>query len=60
MSDILNLYIIVELALNVAGVSGDHMKSEATVLSGKWFLWTGTDPSVRADLNLGIGPCTEP
>ena len=41
----------VELALNVAGISGDHLKAEATVLSCKGFSWTSTDPRVRADLN---------
>ena len=37
----------VELALNVARVSGDHVKAEATVLSWQGFSWTCNDPRVR-------------
>ena len=38
---------IVELAVNVTGVSGDHVKAKATVSSWQGFSWTGTDPRVR-------------
>ena len=43
----------VELALNGAGVSGDHVKAEATVLSLQGFSWTSTDPRVHTWLELG-------
>ena len=44
----------IELALNGAGVSGDNVMAEATVLScQQGFSWTGTDPRVHTWLELG-------